>query len=334
MPTYRLPTLHIIANSIPQAHYRAIKAVWNEGAAMRTQYDRKDDAGNYIDPPSRDARVLIEVVDPFIQPRYSPLSFCEIGTYIAEIMGAKDHRVIPTSILRRMINGDELTAEQKQYVHLWPYTYHQRLTNHPELDGHSLVDQIDLAIDSVVANPYTRRAMCTTSVPNLDPYLTEDIPCLREVQFRCVEDEDGSLVLNVSTTWRSRDLYKAWSDNVIGLTVWFNRIAEIISAKAGRPCRLGSYADYSMSLHIYGQDFTAVGGSAEKGLQGFFETFPTEDYYIGRSLDSEYAKEMLVLPQLSKLITADSIKQWQFSSDTTDFIKSLSNGIRKDLVKV
>ena len=61
----RIPTLHVVADSIPQAYYRAMKAVWENGFPIRTEYDRKDAAGDYIDPPSRDARVLIEVKDPF-----------------------------------------------------------------------------------------------------------------------------------------------------------------------------------------------------------------------------------------------------------------------------
>ena len=96
----RIPTLHIIAESIPQAHYRAMKAVWEQGLAIRTEYDRRDTAGRFIDPPSRDARVLIEVLDPFAEPRYPPVSFCEIGAYIAEIMGLKDYRVVPMAKLK------------------------------------------------------------------------------------------------------------------------------------------------------------------------------------------------------------------------------------------
>ena len=30
------------------------------------------------------------MTDPFAEPRYPAVSFCEIGTYIAEIMGVKD----------------------------------------------------------------------------------------------------------------------------------------------------------------------------------------------------------------------------------------------------
>ena len=59
----RIPTLHVVGENIPQAYFRAMQAVWTHGLAIRTEYDRKDASGDYIDPPSRDARVLIEVTD-------------------------------------------------------------------------------------------------------------------------------------------------------------------------------------------------------------------------------------------------------------------------------
>jgi hypothetical protein len=321
----RIPTLHVEAESIPQAHFRAMKAVWEHGLAIRTEYDRKDSSGALIDPPSRDARVLIEVRDPFAEPRYPPVSFCEIGTYIAEIMGAKDHLVLPMATLKQAIGG-ELSARQ------WPYTYHQRLVAHPDLDG-STIDQVALAIERVARTPYTRRAMATTAVPNLDPFLKEDVPCLREVQLRCPEDEDGGLALNVSTVWRSRDLFKAWPDNLIGLTFFFRTMAQRIAEKVGRPVRLGSYADYSMSLHIYGQDFKQVGGDVERGLRSFFDTFD-EPGYLARSLTSEDAREMLVLPQLKGLLDPQQIEQWRFPETSVRLIEGLISGIESGTLAV
>jgi len=314
----RIPTLHVVGDSIPQAYFRAMKAVWEDGLAIRTEYDRRNEAGAYIDPPSRDARVLIEVVDPFAQPRYPPLSFCEIGAYIAEIMGAKDFRVLPMAKLEEAMQG-ELAA------HEWPYTYHQRLFAHPREDG-STVDQMALAVERVANTPYTRRAIASTPVPWLDPYLKEDVPCLREVQLRCPEDGAGNLVLNMSTMWRSRDLYKAWGDNVIALTFLQGVLAGAIGAESGRTVTLGSYADYTAAMHIYGQDFDAVGGSAEKGLQSFFETFD-EEAFMARSLTSEMAQEMLVLPQLRELLTDRQREQWQFPPESIAIIEDLIEGI-------
>jgi hypothetical protein len=310
----RIPTLHVVGESIPRAYFLAMKAVWENGLAIRTEYDRKNDAGGYIDPPSRDARVLIEVKDPFAQPRFPPISFCEIGVYIAEIMGAKDFRVVPFGKLQEAVGG-ELSAQE------WPYTYHQRLFAHPDANG-AIVDQMAIAVERVARTPYTRRAVASTAVPNLDPFLKEDIPCLREVQLRCPEDENGRLALNLNTMWRSRDLYKAWGDNVIAITFLQSVLARQIAAKSGRTIRVGSYADYSAALHIYGQDFGAVGGDPDRGLRSFFETFD-EDTFVARSLTSDVARDMLILPQLYDLLTPRQMEQWQFPPASVALIKSI-----------
>ncbi len=310
----RLPTLHVVGESVPQAYFRAMEAVWKNGLAIRTEYDRRDTSGGYIDPPSRDARVLIEIKDPMAQPRFPPISFCEIGVYIAEIMGLKDYRVIPFERLKDAVTG-ELTAQE------WPYTYHQRLFDHPAFDG-STIDQMALAVERVAKVPYTRRAVASTAVPSIDPFLQEDIPCLREVQLRCPYDDEGNPVLNMSTMWRSRDLYKAWGDNVIAITFLQQVLANRIGRQAGKQVRAGNYADYSSALHIYGQDFAAVGGDSEKGLQSFFETFD-EDTFIARSLTSEMARDMLVLPQLKTLLTDRQIEQWGFPPESLEIVKGL-----------
>ena len=314
----RIPTLHVVGDSIPQAHYRAMKAVWEQGLAIRTEYDRKSSDGQLIDPPSRDARVLVEITDPFNEPRYPAVSFCEIGTYIAELMGAKDHFVLDVDTLKSA-QGGELPA------HEWPYTYHQRMFAHPGLDG-SIVDQMALAVKRVAQTPYTRRAVATTAAPNLDAFLEADVPCLREVQLRCPEDDEGNLRLNVSTYWRSRDLFKAWADNVVGLTFLFGVVAEQVAAAAGRQVTLGSYADYSSSLHIYGQDHGQVGGDTERGLQSFFDTFD-EQAYLDRALNSDDARELLVLPQMKELLSDRLIEQWQFPQASIDLIEQLIEGI-------
>ncbi|NIA13833.1 MAG: hypothetical protein GWP08_07105 [Nitrospiraceae bacterium] len=314
----RIPTLHVEAESIPQAYFRAMKAVWENGLAIRTEYDRKNEAGDYIDPPSRDARVLIEVKDPFAQPRYPPISFCEIGAYLAEIMGAKDFRVLPMDRLKEALDGELSTQE-------WPYTYHQRLFAHPCDDG-TTVDQMALAVERVARTPYTRRAIASTPVPHIDPHLKEDVPCLREVQLRCPEDAGGNLALNMNTMWRSRDLYKAWGDNVIAITFMQSTLARAIAEQSGREVRAGSYADYSASLHIYGQDFAAVGGSVERGLQSFFDSFD-EETFVARSLTSEMAAEMLVLPQLRELLSERQREQWQFPPESVAIIERLIAGI-------
>jgi len=315
-PGGRIPSFHVVAESIPEAFYKAMDAVWHHGMTIRTQYDRKDRQGNFIDPPSRDARVLIEIKDPFAQPRYPKVSFCEIGKYIAEILGVKDHLVVPLAELKEGIRTGNIPQH-------WPYTYHQRLFSYPLSDG-STVDQMDKMVERIAESSITRRAVATTRVPEVDSYLVEDLPCLGEVQIRCPRDESGNLVLNMDTRWRSRDLYKAWCDNVVALTFLQQILARRIEERTGIPTRVGSYADYSTSLHIYGQDFHNIQEDPRKGIRDFFERFTAEKFAQG-SLQSEAAKELLVIPQLEELGREDAL--WHFTSASKKILDDLLDGL-------
>lgn len=311
----RIPSFHVVAESIPEAFFKALDAVWHGGMTIRTQYDRRDRQGNPIDPPSRDARVLIEVKDPFAQPRYPKVSFCEIGKYIAEILGAKDHLVVPFEDLRRGIASGQVPQE-------WPYTYHQRLFSYPLSDGRT-TDQMEKLVERIAESPITRRAVATTRVPEVDTFLVEDLPCLGEVQIRCPEDEEGNLVLNMDTRWRSRDLFKAWCDNVVALTFLQQMLSRRIEERTGRKTRVGSYADYSTSLHIYGQDFHHIRENPEKGIKDFFEKNTLESF-CRTSLASEKARDLLVLPQLEEL---ERESQWRFTPEALGIIRDLMDGL-------
>lgn len=311
------PTINIVADNISQAHFRAMKAVVDHGDKIRTMYDRKNEAGDFIDEPSLEATVMIEVLDPLSEPRYPLISYCEIGAYIAEIFGVKDHLVVPMSILRKLVTDAELSQEEIDLAHKWPYTYFQRLTQHPEILGGEGFDQLSVAIDAVVKTPFTRRAIMTTAVPNLDPLLPEDIPCLREVQLRCVE-QNNILYLNPSTFWRSRDLFKAWADNTVALTCLFQWIAQKMCLLTNREVRLGSYKDISLSLHIYGQDLARATQAVAMG----------EEQYLKRSMTSESAVPMRVIPDLERLLIFSEIDQWQFPGQAIEKIQALIGGFK------
>lgn len=304
-----IPTLHIVADNIPQAHYRATKAVFENGMEIRTQYDRKDKAENYIDPPSKDAKVLIEVKNPFNQPRYPIASYCEIGEYIAEILGAKNHFVISFDRLRKELNSGKLKATE------WPYHYNQRLFSYPLQNGRT-INQIDTALEKLVKDPISRRAVASTSVPETDCSMEEDIPCLREVQLRCTE-KDSAIYLHMDTKWRSRDLFKAWSDNVIGLTFLQQELAFRLSEKMNREVKIGSYSDYSSSLHLYGQDIN------EKGVAKYVEL--GEEKALNRAMGSEKAKERLVLPQLEDFLA----KAENYPEERKEIIRKIISDLKE-----
>ena len=303
-----LTPLVVKADSIPEAHYQAVRAVWLYGLEKRTQYDRKNKDGNYIDPPGSDAQVLIHVRNPFSQPRYPPVSFCERGKYILEVLGVKNHLVIPREEL--LTNFEE--GKDKR----WPYAYSQRLIEHPVQSG--VINQVENVIERIVKDINTRRAVMTTRSPEIDTKLNEDIPCLGEIHFRCFENNDKEYVLNMATCWRSRDLFKAWPDNVLALTYLGRKIAEEIGRRTGIKTSLGGYTDFSNSLHIYGQDFSQIRGDTAIGKKGFFDVFPTLHSYLERAMDSKTAREVEIIPQMKELLS--ETEQWKFPEEKISLI--------------
>jgi len=307
----RLPAFHVEAGSIPEAYYEALKVVHFQGHELRTQYDRRDNDGTFIDPPGKDARVSIRIRDPFAQPRFPALSYCERGKYIAEFLGAKDHLVVPyQELLRRVREGEEFEATE------WPYCYHQRLVAYPRSDG-TTIDQLELILDKLAKVNITRRGVATTRVPEIDLFMAADMPCLGEVQLRAIEDEGGRLLLNMHTMWRSRDLFKAWGDNLIGITNLQARLAARLAEKTGREVLAGPYSESNGSLHIYGQDYKS------KGMGTFFTRFPTRESFVKRARTSEALCDAEIIPQLRDLLTEST---WRFPPAALDLIRGLIEG--------
>ena len=257
-------------------------------------------------------KVMIEVTNPFAEPRHPVLSYVEKGKYVAEFLGAKDHLVVETTKLLEMIKKDS-NFEPTQ----WPYAYHQRLTDYPMPDG-TIVNQLKLTVDRLAESPITRRSVMMTGVPWIDLYIKQDMPCLREIQFRTMENDDGQLVLNTHATWRSRDLYKAWGDNLIGLTNFLQfDIVPALSEKTGREVIIGPYTETNGSLHIYGQDYS------EKGMDTFFDKFPNKESFVARSMNSSDAGELLMIPELEELKREST---WNFPQKSIEIIDRIIEG--------
>ena len=108
------------------------------------------------------------------------------------------------------------------------------------------INQIDYIIEKLRKNPYSRRAQAITWRPLVDPYHI-DPPCLQRIFMRIKE---GKLIMQ--TTWRSRDLFRAWEANVNGMI----RIQKTVADKLG--VEMGHYLDFSNSLHIYGVNIPEV----------------------------------------------------------------------------
>lgn len=279
MDTGNIPVLKIDEETIPHAYEQAIKAVWENGASLRTEYDRPED------PPSRDATVIITVRKPFGQPRFHR-SFADglggLAEYVMEVVhGAHDYWVKPL---------EEILKAQASQDTRWTYTYHGRIFEYP-IEG-KVINQIDYLIDKLAQTGYSRRAQAITWHPKLDPP-TDDPPCLQRIWARLGEDGEGGYVFNLNTHWRSRDLFKAWFENVIAITTLMRTLAEALAEKTRKRVRLGRYVDISDSLHIYGSYFREIEGDPEKGIKSFFEKLEARSFE-DRTWTSDFVKPYFI----------------------------------------
>ena len=303
-----IATILVSAPSIPSAIYGAMREVLAKGYRIRTQYDRKDTAGNYIDPSSLDVSSAIEILDPYAQPRFPKSSCVEIGKYIAETCwGVKDHRILDQNELKAQLAAGTFDETKHTY---WPYTYHQRLFAYPASHGNT-VNQVEQMLARLAEDPITRRATAITFVPEIDQYIKGDLPCLQRISLRCTEDGPERLRLHMHTHWRSRDLFNAAADNIIAMTFWQREWADELARRTGREVLVGRYKDFADSLHIYGQVLQSV--DVEK-LVTKWSGLPDAE----RGYTSEDARDLMVIPDLEKLLTEDP--QWNFPAEAKDKI--------------
>jgi hypothetical protein len=109
----------------------------------------------------------------------------------------------------------------------------------------------------------------------------------------------------MNTHWRSRDLFNAAADNIIAMTFWQREWAAELSEMLNRDVLVGRYKDFADSLHIYGQVLNNM--DVEK-MVGKWNALPEDE----TGYSSEDARDLLVLPDLEKLLDEDP--QWHFPS--------------------
>lgn len=247
-----IPALSVTARTMPEAWEQSVLGLWKNGILIPTEYDK---AG---DPHSRDATMMICILEPFAEPRIHraiPCALEDLEKYRQEaVEGVHDHWIKP--------------EEGK-----WTYTYHQRLFAYgdrleffsPTKDGRLAwvagdktqliepVNQIEYIIEKLCEATHTRRAQAITWIPFVDPP-TDDPPCLQRVWCR-ISETNGVRTLDMNTHWRSRDAYKAAFMNLWGMTDLQRLIAAEVSQRLGVEIRPGRHVDISDSYHIYGSYF-------------------------------------------------------------------------------
>ena len=232
-----MKVISITEDSVGKAWATAVLEVFFFGEKIKTEYDGPTDF------PSRDVTGLIHVKRPYSKPLrgYEVPIYAHMGDLYAT-------ESIKSKYLEEIVDGihDHEIGEGPSF----PYTYHDRITNYrwkSTEDGLSPnlleepVDQIKYMINKLKSNGYSRRAQAVTWRAHTDPG-SVDPPCLQRLWARIV---NGKLVFE--TTWRSRDLFKAWGANVNGMLAWAKKITDQLDVD------LDCYVDFSNSLHIYGK---------------------------------------------------------------------------------
>jgi len=265
-----IPVLAVQGGCLAAAWERSMMELWQWGCAIRTEYDPKDEAGNYQFPPSRDSTMMVTVLDPMAEPFYHrafPGGLEDLQEYIMEVtLGIKDHWMKQPDP-----NGTK-----------WKYTYHDRLTRYripgvrelteeEEPDSNRRVhfvgpgltpciprrywpeiNQLQEIAEKLAKSPHSRRVQGITWKVWEDNSI-DDPPCLQSVWCRVwVDPETGEWWLCMNVRFRSRDAYDAAFMNMVAMIALMQKIAVEIGRIAGREVKLGRYCDLSDSYHIYG----------------------------------------------------------------------------------
>lgn len=241
-----IPVVSVTGKTLAEAYEAALVALYEKGTRFKTQYDKPGD------PLSIDCTMNITIEEPEADPMIHmafPGGIEDLREYVMELKGYKDHWT-------KNMNVESDTR--------WEYTYHGRLKNYGTwkvlVDGESQetgsfkIDQIQIVIDKLSRQPFTRQAQMITWMPNIDNDCY-DPPCLQSLWYRILEDEDGIYWLNCNIRFRSNDAWGANFMNMFGFNQ-FNRevIAAGVAEKTGKTVKLGRLNWHADSFHIYGKD--------------------------------------------------------------------------------
>jgi thymidylate synthase len=284
----KIPVLYATGRTLPETWEKSVIDLWENGVDVLTEYDKPGE------PLSKDCTMIMEILEPFTEPRIHlafPGGIEDLEKYRQEVVdGVHDHWIKPE-------DGK------------WTYTYHARMVNYKVVNDlssskiespYSPVNQIEYIVDKLTKSPHSRRAQAVIWMPTADPK-TDDCPCLQRVWCRILENDKGSLFLNMNTHWRSRDAYKAAFMNIYAFTELQREIANNISIKLGKEVNVGRYVDITDSYHIYGAYFEEFQDRFMKNvkLRSFEErTWRTDDPRVQAAIS--YGKKQLEQESESK----------------------------------
>jgi thymidylate synthase len=249
------PTVHIVANSFPDAWYKAVKECMNNGALIKREYGKPVNTKSIIS--------LIEINEPLQEPMLHssfPTKELHLNEYIKQFERGYDWKAqgFEYSYIDRLVNypTTDIYSRDDGYfkVERKPYT---KAIDQIKVIRDKIAERIKKGGECLVSN----REQAITWVPERDLFIKEDQPCLQRAQFFIYSFPviEGDKIIpgkgEFHVSWRSRDLYAAWNSNMIALTKFLDK--EIFSINNLKIIRV---VDFCSSLHIYQSDWE----SAEK----------------------------------------------------------------------
>lgn len=251
-----IPVLLVRGNNLPEVWEKSVLACWERGIEIKTQYDRPGD------PLSKDCTMTMVIEEPLSEPRIHrgfPGGLEDLEIYRQEVVDGIHDSWVDTSDPAK-----------------WDYTYHQRLMRYPVVCSVQYIglhcdvfDQIhNYVIPELIKTPYSRRVQAVTWEAEFDTRIS-DPPCLQRIWCRILENKSDQYVLNMQTSWRSRDAFKAAFMNLFAMVALQEHIAKEVAKRLDKPVIVGQMVDISNSYHIYGKDF----GDKEKPEPGTFFGF-------------------------------------------------------------
>lgn len=136
-------------------------------------------------------------------------------------------------------------TEACQQARGFDYTYYQRLFEYPISDD-EILDQIKYIAENL--SLYDRNFQAITWHPKLDLGTSSTKPCLQRIHIRQLDNDTYEIILD----WRSRDLFKAYQMNLIGIIYMINYY---INNCRKTPLKCVKLVDKCDSAHIYAEDF-------------------------------------------------------------------------------
>ncbi|MCK5332722.1 thymidylate synthase [Candidatus Parcubacteria bacterium] len=137
------------------------------------------------------------------------------------------------------------------------YTYGSRMRSHFG------VDQVQVIIDEIKREKYSRRAVISLLDPKIDA-CSKNPPCLNHCWFRVQENK-----LHLIATLRSNDMFDAWPENALVLRLLQNIVFKEI-VQSYPEIKLGNLVIHSLSAHIYDDSWEEAKNIVEKHHNSVF----------------------------------------------------------------